>query len=242
MRVVVTALLLFATFAATAAERSYGVLSLVGDKLLIASAQMQTGSRLNRNRHSFLALDTDALDRAALRAVRAALAKADAGAKVELLAGDEKLFAVANDALAADAGASLVASLRPALQGLGTTHWLIVSKFRGETRAKVREGTIGTGQLEGLGFYLDVDRSILNVDSGESTTGFVLPFAYLRFTLVDAATGQVIAEEREMETSTVAKQSATHPWEALTPEDKVAYLERLIQRSAADAVPRLVKR
>ena len=241
MRVVAAVLLLAASCLAAAADRSYAVISLVGDRLLIAQASMATGSRIDRNPRQFLALKSDVLDRSAVRAVDAALRAAEPAARVELLApNDPKLYEAANGALGPEGGAALAATLAPALRGIGTTHWILVSKYRGDTRARLLEGTIGTGQLEGLGFYIDRDRNLQNVDTGEHAIGFVAPFAYLRFTLVEAASGRVLAEVVDPATKTVSSATATHPWDAFTPEEKVQALESLLRSSAAASIPRLL--
>lgn len=243
MRLALALVLAAASWACHAADRSYAVLSLVGDRLMISQYQPETGSRTNRNAQSFVETKNDALDRMAVRTVRDALDKAEPGAKVDLLAAnDPKLYAAANQAVEQDAGPRLVAALRPSLKGLAATHWIVVSKFRGETRARVMNGSVGSGQVEGLGFYLDRTMTMTNTETGESATGFMAPFAYLRFTLVDAASGEVLAQQNEFESMSVSKQSATHPWDSLSADEKVAYLERLIRRGAADAIPRLLKR
>jgi hypothetical protein len=241
MRVLLCALLATLSFTAAAVDKTYAVLSLVGDRLLLSFYNPGTGSRLDRNDRQFVNLGNDALDRTALRAVKAAVAKADPQAKVELLSvGKASFYSAANATLDQGGVEALVTVLQPELKGIPASHWILVTKHRAEAQLRIREGTIGSGQLEGLGFYVDRVRTLQDVDTGAMSTGFVSPFAYLRLTLVDAATGKVLKEATSIMTTTAIKQSSTSAWDVLTPEEKVDYLEQLIRRGAADAVPKLL--
>src|SRR6478672_4570974 len=97
MRVVAAVLLVLASGFVQAADRTYAVLSLVGDRLLLSFYNPGVGSRLDRNDRQFVNLPDDMLDRTALRAVKAAVAEADAEAKVELLSvGNASFYSTAN--------------------------------------------------------------------------------------------------------------------------------------------------
>ena len=241
MRALLLAALAVLSFAAPAAERTYAALSLVGDRLLISQYNPQTGSRLDRNARSFLPLESNSLDRIALRAVLAAASQVDRAAQVDPLGvNDPRFYAAANAAVEQGGLDGLIAMLRPELKGVKATHWILVTKYRADTRAEMEHGTTGSGQVEGLGFYIDRVKSMRNVETGEQAVGFLAPFAYLRFTLVDAATGAVVRDEGEALMTTVSRQTAIHPWDALGSEEKVAILERLVQRAARQAIPKLL--
>jgi hypothetical protein len=241
MRILLLAALAAMSFASIAAERTYAVLSFVGDRLLITQAVAETGTRVDRNVRQYAATGSDALDKVALRAVKAGVVRVDAGAKVETLSvSNSRFYGAANAAMEQGGIGALVTMLRPDLRDIPATHWILVTKHRGDARVPLREGTIGSGQMEGLGFYIDRFRRVQLVDTGEGAEGVLAPFAYLHFTLVDAASGAVLRELNETMSTTVARQSATHPWDTLTADEKVAYLERLIRRAADDAVPKLL--
>lgn len=241
MRVAFAVLLAAFSCLAHAGERSYAVLSFVGDRLLVTQYVGKTGSNLDRNPRQYLDLASDVLDRTALREVRTQVDAIQPGAHIELLAATDKGLRDAARAAVERADVSpLVAALRPELKGIDVTHWILVTKARAEVRAPIREGTIGTGQVDGLGFYIDRWRSLQVVETGEITEGFLTPFAYLRVSLVEASTGKVVREEQALMSTTHTRQSATHPWDALDAEAKVAMLERLLRQGIGQAMPRLL--
>ena len=241
MRILLAAFLSLLSSVVLAGDRSYAVLSFVGDRLLISQASGETGTRVDRNVRQFAPTHSPVLDQAATRAVKAKIAAAERDAKVELLeAGNEHFYAAVNDSVGQDGVASLVRLLQPELRGIPATHWILVTKHRAPARVNLAHTSVGMGNLEGLGFYIDRGLHVASVKTGEGAEGIVAPFAYLRYSLVDAATGTVLREVNETQSFTVAKQSATHPWDALTGEEKVRYLEQLLRRSADDAVPKLL--
>ena len=98
----------------------------------------------------------------------------------------------------------------------------------------------GRGLVEGLGFYVDRVRPMQLASTGESALGYLAPFAYLRFTLVDAASGAIVREVNSDRARAVVHPSANHPWEALGSQETVRYLEELIDKAADSAVPKLL--
>ena len=74
--------------------------------------------------------------------------------------------------------------------------------------------------------------------TGEATTGFLGPFAYVNVTVVDAATMSPVrsmhARESDMQLPLNAT-GAVHAWDALTPEGKVEALERVLRRAVTSA-------
>jgi hypothetical protein len=241
MRILLLATLATLSFASIAAERTYAVLSFVGDRLLITQAMGETGTRVDRNVRQYAATGSDALDKVALRAVKAGVGRVDVAAKVETLsASNPRFYVAANTAMEQGGIGALVPILRPDLRDISASHWILVTKHRGDARVPLQEGTIGSGQMEGLGFYIDRFRRVQLMESGAGAEGILVPFAYLHFALVDGATGAVLRELDEMMSTTVARQSATHPWDTLTADEKVAYLERLIRSAADDAIPKLL--
>jgi hypothetical protein len=80
-----------------------------------------------------------------------------------------------------------------------------------------------------------------NRDTGESTDGFVAPFAYFRLVLVDLSSGAVLREQFVREAQAVSSQKAALAWDALAPEQKVRMLQQLIRDSIRDAVARLIR-
>jgi len=88
-----------------------------------------------------------------------------------------------------------------------------------------------------------VDRVTLlrSPDTGLIGTGFLAPFAYVRLVLADAS-GRVLAE-RVIEAAESFHMSdaraGLQPWDMMTPDEKVAALDRLLQRQIESELPRL---
>jgi hypothetical protein len=231
--------------AAQATEQRYAVLSLIGDSINLVWWQPPTGSNLDHNERQSVPTPDGSLDNVALLAVDDALRRANPKANPTLLASrDPKLFALQLKTL--DSGASageLLAAVRVLLQQSQATRLILVSKHRGEARLPMRYDYAGSGKLTGLGFYIDQQMMVRDVNGGAGDRGFIAPYAYLELALIDAQTMNTIRRSVVREATTVptaASSGAANPWEALTNKEKFRELERLIQAAVARAVPELL--
>jgi hypothetical protein len=242
MRAVVGIVLVCVALQASAAERTYAVLSLVGDKLTVARVELTTGSRLDRNARTVIETPGGELDRTMAFAIEDEIKRIAPDARVVLLgANDPALYAA--QAAAIDGGVStIMPALEATLRGAKASHLVLVTKHKGEARIPLDDGMIGSGALEGLGFYLDHDRYVLNRANGESSQGILAPYGYVRFSLVDLADSRTLVEHKATLAYTVSSQKAESTWQNLTPEEKVGYLKEIIRREAQDTVPKLVAR
>jgi hypothetical protein len=242
MRLAAAACLLSLVLALDAAAgdgRTYAVLSLVGDQLLITQPGSIGGSRAHRN---FVALESAALDREAVFAVEDALKRADKDARVVLLgARSPALFEAQRKVLDADGSTtSFLPAIKDVVAGAGATHLILVSKHRGEARLRVANGLVGNGTLEGLGFYLDSSSRMRNTRTGETSQGYIAPFAYMRMSLIDLAGGQVLREETVLASTTVSSQQADASWQVLTSEEKARILRGVMRREIDRVLPALI--
>jgi hypothetical protein len=245
MKTIVAALAMMVATGAAGAERTYAVMSLVGDGFEVVTHRTATGSSLSPQTRVFMPLTTPALDRAALLAVDGALRRADPGAKVLLLGGrDPAALEAQTRSLGAPGSAQAVAdALIPHLPAMGATHVVLVLKGRGIGHFQVNEGTAEAGALEGLGYY--VDSTLITKREAEfalAARGFLAPFAYVDLALVDLATGKVVArrEARESAPEAATASDSVQAWETLAPEEKVARLQCLLRKEADAAIPALV--
>jgi hypothetical protein len=241
VRVLAAALLFAFAFCAAAAEpRKYAVLSLVGDQLLITQPGSLGGSRANRN---FVAMNGPALDREAVFAVEDALKRGDKAAQVVLLgARDPTLFEAQRRVLDEDGStAAFLPAIKEVVAKVAATHLILVSKHRGEARLRTAHSLTGSGKLEGLGFYLDSTTRMRNTETGEMSQGFIAPFAYMRLSLIDLASGGVLREETVLASTTVASQKADATWQILTAEEKARILRGVIRREVDRVVPLLLQ-
>lgn len=223
---------------------TYAVLSLIGDQLDAVTYQPQVGTLLDANSHQAMPMGADIMDTVALRATNKALRDAGPVADVALLAAsapdvfvDESRFFVGNQVkLPPDIDAA-VAQARA-----GTL--VLITKHRADARLKVWHGFIGSGKIEGLGFYLDTVHRIRDGETNQRAIGFLAPFVYVDVTLVDTASHTVVRQTTitASETITAASNEAgASVWGALTTEQKMAALRELLSTNLAAVVPRLVQ-
>jgi hypothetical protein len=246
MRTVLLALGIVLSVGAGAADRTYAVMSLVGDDLLIVNHRESVGTSLERNDRRIVALPDPALDRSTLMAVDAALHRADPSARTILLAGhDTALFEAQERALPGDdVPQAIFDALRSRLPATGATHLLLITKLRAPARMQFAHIHVGSGMVEGLGFYIDRQMVSRRSDTNEKGTGFLAPFAYFTVALVDLASGRVIAEQGVHASTALStsRSDTLDPWDVLSAADKVRMLQALIRQETAHAVPSLLGR
>jgi hypothetical protein len=240
----VLAILLPLASTQAAEARKYAVISLIGDRLTVVTHVMTTGSRIDKNRRESFDLPDATLDNAALGAVADAIEAADPRARVLLLGTrDPAIFAAQSRMLEKDNDSrELLARITGVTASQQATHLVLVSKLRGDAMLRLADGgLVGSGKLEGVGFYVDREMPITSVDMGLGrTAGFLAPFAYFRVTLVDLASGSVLREESVLASTTRASDQAAQPWDAMSAEEKVRALQSLIRGELHRVVPRLL--
>ena len=221
--------------------RKYAVLSLFGDTLNIVTYQGATGSRIDQNLHQSLPVSDGAFDKAALVAAEDELKRIDATSSVNLLAtsspelflNQEKLFHGSRFVPPADLGA--------ALRNSEADHLLLLTKYLGEAHLKAQNGELGSGMLEGIGFYMDPTMRMVRSDTGERTHGCLAPFLYMKISLIDLATSMVSRQEVITASRVLsAAREGTDPWAILAASEKVDTLREMIVREVTRVVAALV--
>jgi hypothetical protein len=226
--------------APTPAAADYAVLSLLGDRLLVAGALTSVGSV--NSRHEFIDLGDSLIEGRALVAVKEAIAKLEPGAAVVLLRSrNAALFAIQEETLGASGGGQALAdALRPQLESLAAKRLLLVSKLRRSpilhfaSRYYERDG-----RIEGLGYYVDRGLHVKNPETGVPQSGFIAFFAYFRMSLIDTRTWRVLREV-DIAESRLHGERDKDPWEAFSAEQKVAALQALLRDEMMRGVPRLL--
>jgi hypothetical protein len=227
--------LLLAAFAVHAAERKYAVLSIVGDRLMLVGRQPTTGSSLDSNTRQYAELATPAFDNVALASIDSFVKTAHPGATTVLLAVRVPAALRAQEKALRTDGAvrEIVEALAPALATTGATHLILVTKDRHEARFHLRDSSVGSGYIEGLGFYIDRDTPIEFPETGERYVGFLAPFAYFRVSVVDLASSAVLKQESVLASYVVGNAETLHPWDMMTPEQKISSLQLMLRREIA---------
>jgi hypothetical protein len=245
MRTLIAALVVLAApLFAQAEERRYAVLSLVGDQLLIVQRAMSTGSRLDKNVRLAVPVPDGTLDRAVLLAMDEAIRKADPSAKPVLLATrDPALYSVAQNSLDSGGTARVFEAVRPVVVGARATHLILVTKHRHQAMLRLTGGHVGSGWLEGMGFYLDHGSGGHAYTATDTERGFISPFTYFTVSVIDLARGTVVAEDHAIGSNAHSMPTGQigNAWSALTEEEKDRQLIALIREEAARVVPKLVK-
>ena len=236
-------LMLSGARAATSAPPSYAVISLVGDQLDVVAYQPQIGSQLDSNTHLHLALSQDELDIAALRAINRSLRAALPGARVALLAASTPESFANQDRFFSGDRVTLPAEIDAAVHREGAATLVLVTKHRSLARLHLADGFVGSGKLEGLGYYLDTEIALHDVDTGDHSVGYLAPYVYVDVSLVDVATGKLLKRASITAGHVITTPNAAttvHPWDALTSEEKVSRLKVLLTSELEKTVPALV--
>jgi len=248
MRILLALLLVASSFTADAAEaRRYAILSLIGDRLLISEyLPPSTPNGVESNTQNFLQLEDPALERTSLLAVEQMIKKVEPDAKpVLLFAQDGRIYAAQERML--DEGSNslhMLDYIRGLLMGQDVTHLILVTKVRQAARLQVDRAQVGSGVLEGLGFYIDPSLPIKDTSTGKTGQGLVAPFAYIKVTLVNLAKSTIVKEQSVTGSTVTGVGQFTdtfNPWTNLPAERKVQLLQGVIRAEMAGAVPRILR-
>lgn len=218
----------------------YAVLSLIGDRLLMVQRVPATETQPERSLIEFLDLDAKVFDQTAVLAVNVALKRSNPSAQPILLEARDASLYSAQAALLEQGGSE---PLRKLLAGTKATHLILITRLRYEAMLRTDSGHLGSGPLEGLGFYLDRTRQLIRDDTGQQALGFLGPFAYFQVSVFDLARRQVIRQEQVVASRTLsaARSPQGDPWTALTAQDKVRVLQQMLRSEIARVMPPLVR-
>jgi hypothetical protein len=230
-----------AASAAATATPTYAVLSLIGDEFNVVMRRGETGTRVSPYERKAYPVAENVFDRTATGAAQEAILRARPAAHVlQFAIRDARLFAL-QGRLAVDSAESR--AMREALAKLlsdnQASHLLLITKRREGAAFKLADGTTGAGQLHGLGFYIDPERTLVNTTSGEFSNGYFATYAYMDVALIDAGSMQVVRSVPAVESAMTTDTAATgtfRAWDALTGQQKVDALDRLIRRGVGSAV------
>ncbi len=221
--------------------KTYAAISLISDALEIAKARGETGSHLTST-VTRAALSNPIYDTVALLAIKDVFEKKGVEKPVVLLRSSEKMYAQQGELLDGKKYKGL-AGLDSALSASKVTHLLVITKIRENARVKLGGVTIGSGKLQGLGYYLDFNVPTLNSESNEKGQGVIAPYAYFKVSLVDLATSTVTNEVQVMAgyAANSSTQTATaDPWSSMSNEEKDKVLRDLVQKEVTKAVASLL--
>lgn len=221
--------------------RKFGVLSIIGDRMLIVNHRGETGTRVAQGVRDYIDMPSRVLDNAVVKAVEGAIKEAVPGSDVVMLGASPPLYA-AQAATEDPDEAPVVTLVREPLGKAGVTHLVLVSKLRHDAMLRFSDGYFGSGKLEGIGFYLDHALRTRNAEGTQAGVGFLAPFAYFRVSLVDVGRGEVLARRDVLasQSVTAGRSPSLQVWESLTAGEKVRIIDGMTRAESAKAVRELV--
>lgn len=225
----------------------YAVMSLIGDTLTIVNyGAAQTGNRIDQNRRIEIAISENALDASALNAIAPALRARQPDAALDVLETrnatlrklQDKIFA--ND----DAGKGARESLKALLKEHNASRFILITKHKAEAQIQMSNSVVGSGSLEGLGFYIDGSMRLTNSSTLESGYGLIAGYVYATAWLVDAKTMAVLKELPIIKTrammKTGSRDNEVSSWDALSEVQRVRFIQSMIRDSMSEAIPKLL--
>ena len=227
------------SYAADPAPATYAVISLIGDKINVVGARASVGSNLDRNRQGAIAVQGRALDDTAVIAASDAIGRFDPHASIVMLSSNDPTLYELQDELFQPqqrSRALLASAIRDPIQGQHATLLVLIRKNRSDAMLRLENQYVGSGKLEGVGFYVDPNLRMIDHETGELGAGFLAPYAYIKITLVDAKTMAVIREQSVEESTNMITSKSLNPLDALTAAQKTAALRSMIVKTTTGGV------
>jgi hypothetical protein len=231
----------------TAVAPVYAVLSLVGDRLEIVGAQNQVGSLLDTSRRSMVEVEDAAIDSAVAAAIGYAVKTAQPKAEISQLNTRSKVLFEKHATLFAENGGvvSIPGAIRDALKAENATHMILVTRQRSAPDPVLARAISGEARLEGLGFLMNGQALSRTVDTNIVNRGYLAAYMHVRVAVVEAASGKIVGSERVVASQAMAPNEIKRVdgmlWDAISTQEKMDALARLIQREMSRAVPSMLK-
>jgi hypothetical protein len=178
-----------------------------------------------------VSLDDNSLDKTVLQAAAVTLEKIEPGAKpVLLVAKDTLLYETQVELARTGKGAKeLLPTLGPMLRGSGATHLILVTKLKHEARVQqIKDTLLGSGMLEGLGFYVDTGRPAPECAAGTARSGRPRALRLLQARAHRPRQGRGGAQGAGGRLSHVHESETGNAWTALSNHEKIQVLQDII--------------
>jgi hypothetical protein len=228
--------------------QALGVFTFLGDSVQAVWPEDRPGAtRVEARGNESLDFKGIGFDLITLRTARETLRQALPGTRVELFQSPAAMTPAEQRALADGAArAELPGWLVKTLDANKLTHLLLVTRTRGSIGAKTSDGVdIGRGPVEGIGFYMDTLYTMKNTSTGALSTGLLAPYTQIRFTLMDAMSGDIVNTYDVRESYAYASpevKAAADPWNFMSAGDKVKALRELVELGVKRGVQEVLKK
>lgn len=221
-----------------------GVFSLLGEGIEVTVGEYRHDSRVVPVRRETQEVRNVGFDVIAGREVRTVMQRHRAAATVTSFGTNSTLPAAEQRHIAGGArSGALPAWIIQAVQQRRLSHVLLLTRQRAEVKLPTADGgSIGRGRVDGLGFYVDPEYRLRNVDTGVVSNGALGPHVVVELTLFDTEEAKVVrshlVDEQFLLGSTEVK-AAVDPWSYLSAEQKIALLREALARSLQRVLPEL---
>lgn len=223
--------------------KKVAIISLIGDQFSISVSRQKVGTHLDINEREVVPFQNPVFDHTALLAATQAASKLMSGVGFLPLSVPKADSSLDPNLMLQDKTKPIDGAALEALQKMGFDHLLAITKNTARVNMQFVNGTIGSGNLKGLGFYIDNFTYTRRGDTGNSAQGFVAPYAYVKLTLVSLGDGAIVREEivtaSRVRSATENKESLG-AWDAISPAEKVDMLNSLIRTGISASMPRLL--
>ncbi len=221
------------------------ILSLIGDEMNIVTYRPRTGTEGGLNYVEAIAMPSPVFDETAMQAARKAVQAVLPQASFVLLsvplakAEREQLDFVRNGRLVE------TAETVQRLKAAGVTHVLVIGKLKAPAHLRLKDIEVGSGTLQGIGYYIDRQLTTRNLETGATGVGFITTYAFMKLAWHDLADPGAF-RQADVPANTSRSSGDTElgndPWSAMTAQDKVSTLQSLITRELGRSVHDLLAR
>jgi hypothetical protein len=218
----------------------YAALSMIGDQLTLVTHVPSVGSAIDHNRVEAFPFTSAKLDDEALAAIQRGL-MSTSGRSPSLYRLPVALFSIQERMFDGEVVA-LPDQLATGLAQDRITRLVLLTKYRGAAELQLNHARVGSGTLEGLGFYVDSGKRLRRSDTGEVGVGFLAPFVYVQVSLVDVATRRVLRREvieASSALSAARNQAGADAWGALDAGQKASIIKALLAREVTRVVVKM---
>lgn len=224
---------------------SLGVYSLIGDEIDVTVADAPANSRLDGASRHTLEVRQIGFDNIVLRTVRDAVLRSQPDARVLLFRAPNPLPSAEQRAIVAGARkAELPAWIMQTAERDKLAQLLVIGRHRADAAFPVVEGhTLGRAKLDGVGYHMDPIVLIRNADNGAVAEGLLGAFALFAMVMLDAMTGDVLADVTVHEQRGIAprEHAATNdPWNRLSPTERAETLRDMVELAARRGIAKVL--
>jgi hypothetical protein len=224
-------------------EPAYAILSLVGDRLTLVAHTQQTGTSFGSERHSTVKVAGPALEKSVLFAADTAVRAGAPQAKTTLLLTQSpEIYESQMGLVDPDVTIEpMLPAVMPLVSPSKATHLILVTKVRYDAQVVIRTGNVAFGKLDGIGFYIDTDRPMRNVQTGEEYRGLIAPYAHFRASLIDLRSNRLVKQEIVHVAAILPATAGIGAWDDIPPQQKIAALTALVGQEVQRAVGHLLE-